>query len=200
MNIDINTPEIKILLRQVELKASLTPRLVSDFDILAERISSAGERLSQSTLERLWQYSTRRKNTVSQHTLDVLAHYIGHADWDVFRQTIHHSAHPESGYFTDGIMDVDALTIGSRLCLTWLPDREIEAIYLGNRRFEVAESRNSSLRRGDTFECTQIQLRQPLYLDRFRRAGEGDNGTNARYVVGRDNGILSVQILDGEKT
>lgn len=200
MNVEINTPEISILLRQVERKASITPRIVSDFEKLADTISHAGQRLSQSTLERVWRYSTRYKSTVSQHTLDVLAAYIGHDSWDAFRQTVHDKAHPESDYFSDGILDVAALPKGSRLSLTWLPDRKITIRYLGERKFETAESLNSSIRPGDTFECAQIQAGQPLYLDHFRRAAAPDDGKNVRYVVGRDNGIVSVQLLDAEKT
>ena len=64
--------------------------------------------------------------------------------------------------------------------------------YLGENRFVVIESINSSLRPGDSFECLQIQVGRPLYLDRFRRA-EADG--EARYVAGERSGLTLVKLL-----
>ena len=73
----------------------------------------------------------------------------------------------------------------------WLPDRLISLVYLGQNRVVVEESLNSSLKPGDSFECLQIQVGRPLYLDRFRRAG---STAGARYVAGKRNGLTSVCI------
>lgn len=82
--------------------------------------------------------------------------------------------------------------MGSQLQLAWLPDRVIFLEYLGGNRFVVRESQNSSLRPGDSFECLQMTVGRPLYMDRFRRAG---SLSETRYVAGERNGLTSVQVL-----
>ena len=81
---------------------------------------------------------------------------------------------------------------GSRLQLGWLPDRLITVTYIGHNRFVVEVSLNSSLQPGDSFECLQIQVGRPLYLDRFRRAG---STAESRYVAGDRHGLTSVKAL-----
>lgn len=55
----------------------------------------------------------------------------------------------------------------------------------------MLESLNSSLKKGDSFECLQIQNGRPLYLDRFRRAGSEEE---TRYVVGERYGLTCVRV------
>ena len=82
--------------------------------------------------------------------------------------------------------------MGQCLQLGWLLNRMIILEYLGNNRFAVKESQNSSLRPGDSFECLQIQVGRPLYMDHFRRAG---SQTETRYVAGERSGLTLAQVL-----
>ena len=80
----------------------------------------------------------------------------------------------------------------ARSTLGWLPDRLVTVTYLGQNRFVVEESLNSSLQPGDSFECLQIQTGRPLYLDRFRRNG---SLSESRYVAGEPHGLTTVKEL-----
>jgi hypothetical protein len=102
------------------------------------------------------------------------------------------SSHIESEEFTGESIVTFAIAVGSQLQLAWLPDRVIFLEYLGGNRFVVRESQNSSLRPGDSFECLQMTVGRPLYMDRFRRAG---SLSETRYVAGERNGLTSVQVL-----
>ena len=151
------------------------------------------EHLSPTTLERVWGYSTRHYDTVSRRTLDVLARYIERVSWDDYCDYLKHTADTESDFFTEGILDVSSLTVGTCLRLGWQPDRVCEVRYLGDYRFIVESVTNGSLRVGDTFSCLQFQLGKPLYMDCFEREGE-PTGQSQRYAVGRENGLTMVEI------
>ena len=151
------------------------------------------EHLSPTTLERVWGYSTRHYDTVSRRTLDVLARYIERVSWDDYCDYLRREAGTESDFFTEGILDVSSLTVGTCLRLGWQPDRVCEVRYLGDYRFIVESVTNGSLRVGDTFSCLQFQRGKPLYMDCFEREGE-PTGQSQRYAVGRENGLTMVEI------
>ena len=150
------------------------------------------EHLSESTLERLWGYSTRGTEAVSLRTLDVLSRYVGASSWKDFCSGLKASSSVESEEFIGESVVSTRLEPGSRLQLGWLPDRLVTVTYIGHNRFVVEESLNSSLQPGDSFECLQIQVGRPLYLDRFRRAG---STAESRYVAGERHGLTSVKAL-----
>lgn len=195
MNYSINTPEISLLRQKVEQAAQLKPHILQDYSNIAEKVTKqTGESISQSTIERLWQYSTRNKDHVSQHSLDVLSRYLGYSDWHNFVDNITRLHHPESVYFTDGVLDVASLTDGSILKISWYPDRTITIRFLGNNRFVIDNAVNSGIPEGSVFECLQIVIGQPMHLDRF----SSPNDTSAvpgRYVIGRATGITNVEII-----
>ena len=105
------------------------------------------------------------------------------------------TAGTESDFFTEGVLDVSSLTVGTRLRLGWQPDRVCEVRYLGDYRFIVESVTNGSLRVGDTFSCLQLQRGKPLYMDCFEREGE-PTGQSQRYAVGRENGLTMVEMKD----
>ena len=160
--------------------------LVSDIE------AKVREHVSESTLERMWGYSTREADAVSLRTLNVLSRYVGASSWKGFCADLKNSSQVESEEFSGDSIVSAALVAGQRLQLGWRPDRLITVEYLGMNRFVVIESINSSLQPGDSFECIQIQAGRPLYLDRFRRAhADGE----ARYVAGERSGLTLVKFL-----
>jgi len=163
------------------------------FIALVDTIDSAlREHLSESTLERLWGYSTREADAVSLRTLDVLSRYAGAASWADFKSRLKAETPRESEEFAAEGIDSSSLTPGTELLLGWLPDRRIAVKYLGDNRFEVTSSENSSLQPGDSFSCLKFQKGHPLYLDRFRRAG---SAKEARYVAGERSGLTECRII-----
>lgn len=193
MSVSAHRPEIEILRQRVEEVFGQSPATHNAFISLVDSIGAKiREHISESTLERVWGYSTRDTDAISIRTLDVLARYVGAGTWKDFCADLKVSSPLESEEFTDESIVTSALAVGSQLLLAWLPDRVIILEYLGGNRFVVRESQNSSLHPGDSFECLQIQVGRPLYMDRFRRAG---SLSETRYVAGERSGLTSVQVL-----
>ena len=195
MSIQANIPEIAALRREVESRFTRPLHTHADFVLLTEAIEEAlHEHLSPTTLERVWGYSTRHYDTVSRRTLDVLARYAERESWDSYCNYLKHTADTESDFFTEGIVDVSSLTVGTCLRLGWQPDRVCEVRYLGDYRFIVESVTNGSLCAGDTFSCLQFQRGKPLYMDCFERESE-PTGQSQRYAVGRENGLTLLAII-----
>ena len=195
MSIQANIPQIAALRRVVEESFGGQFKTHMHFEALADAIERLlREHISPTTLERVWGYSTRHYDTVSRRTLDVLARYAGQGSWEEFCTRLREDSGSESDFFTEGIMSVSDLSIGTRLRLGWQPDRVCEVHYMGNYRFVVESVTNGSLRVGDSFSCMQFQVGIPLYMDSFQREGETSDG-NQRYAVGRKNGLTLLEIL-----
>ena len=193
MSVPVNKPEIAALRLRVEEAFGSPLDTHNSFIALVDSIGSAiREHLSESTLERLWAYSTRGTDAISVRTLDVLSRFTGATSWKGFCSELKASSPVESEEFSGDSIVSSRLLSGARLRLGWLPDRLITLQYLGQHRFIVLESLNSSLRPGDSFECIQIQMGRPLYLDRFRHAG---SNAETRYVAGERSGLTLVQLL-----
>ena len=193
MSVSVNIPEISALRVRVEEVFGQPLQTHNGFLSLVDAVEAAlRDHLSESTLERLWGYSTREADAVSLRTLDVLSRYVGAASWKGFCAALKESSPVESEEFSGESLVSTRLEPGSRLQLGWLPNRLVTVTYIGHNRFVVEESLNSSLQPGDSFECLQIQPGRPLYLDRFRRAG---SSAESRYVAGERHGLTSVKTL-----
>ena len=198
MSIQANIPQIAALRREVEGKFGYPLHTHADFVLLTESIEDAlHEHISPTTLERVWGYSTRHYDKVSRRTLDVLARYIGADGWDDYVGRLRSTAGRESEEFTNDILNVSSLAVGTRLLIGWQPDRLCEIRYLGDYRFVVERVENSALRVGDSFSCMQLQLGQELYMDCFQRAGASSE-ENARYAVGQSHGLTTLRNLNLE--
>ena len=193
MSVSVNIPEITVLCSRVEEKYGKPLETHNCFISLVGAIEAeVREHVSESTLERIWGYSTRGAESVSLRTLNVLSCYVGASSWKGFCAGLKHSSQIESEEFSGDSIVSAALAVGKRLKLGWLPDRIITVEYRGMNRFVVIESINSSLRLDDSFECLQIQLGRPLYLDRFRRA---NTDGETRYGAGERSGLTLVKVL-----
>ncbi len=193
MSVSVNIPEMAALRARVEETFGKSLETHNAFITLVDAIEAAvREHLSESTLERMWGYSTREADAISLRTLDVLSRYVGSSSWKGFCTDLKQSSPVESEEFSGDSIVSSRLAVGTRLQLGWLPDRLIVIEYQGDNRYVVRDAKNSSLKPGDSFECIQIQLGRSLYLDRFRRAGSREE---ARYVAGERSGLTLVQIL-----
>ena len=189
MSIPMHLPQVAALRDAVLAKAGLLPRTHADFEALSLKIGS----ISPVTLERIWAYSTRQIDSVSERSLDVLAAYAGYRDWPGFLQHLDASAGRESGLFTEGSILSRDLAPGACLRLSWQPDRILIIRHTGDSRFIVESSENSSLRVGDTFTANQFQPGRPLYLDDFH--SPSDPSRTGRYAIGLNHGLSSVEII-----
>jgi hypothetical protein len=73
MGIKRNIPQIYALRQSVELRFGKKLAVHADFQSLVAEIEMEQRlHISETTIERVWGYSTRGYETVSLHTLDVL--------------------------------------------------------------------------------------------------------------------------------
>lgn len=200
MNFKTNLPEIATLRSRVKEKAQLALDTHFHFvQLVAELENELHEHMSETTLERVWGYSTRGYDTVSRRTLDVLSRYLGSKNWEDFCQLLRDEAARESQLFTTKALIAQSLPIGTRLLIGWQPDRLCEIRYIGDNRFEAIRTENSSIQPGDRFSCLLFEKGRELYMDLFQRANEdGEPNPEARYVVGQNNGLSTLEILDKE--
>ena len=187
MNDNINKAEIANLRREIETAVNRRIATPKDFDALREMIFSRLHILvSATTLKRIWGYIDDNVST-RRGTLDILARYLGYADFEAF----------ENGATADGgelssnpIMsrriDVDEqLQPGDLLRLTWQPGRVCDVEYRGERLFCVVASQNTRLCAGNTFKCSLMIEDEPLYIDNLIVDGKAP----VAYVCGKRSGI-----------
>lgn len=196
MNIKTDIPQIALLRERIEKSIDFPLNTHGDFLRLSAGIEfTLREHMSESTLERLWGYSTRRYDTVSVRTLNVLCRFIGIHSWEQFCESLSSEGH-ESELFTGSTINAADLAVGTRIRIGWLPDRMCTVRYLGDNRFVAEETQNSTMQSGDTFSCLQFQKGRELHLDDFRKA---DPSERFRYVVGINSGLTTLEIIPPER-
>ena len=180
------------LKQEVERVVGHELREARDFETLSHLIlKGTRERLSPTTLKRLWGYLRNEEVMTRQHTLDVLARFAGYRCYEDF------CAHPDSkddvqsGICIEDRVTTEGMRLGQRLIITWLPDRRIVVRHLGGSRFEILEAENSKLSVGDTFRCHLMIQHEPLYLDELNHQGLPPTA----YVAGQRDGVM-VQLCD----
>ncbi len=178
------SPEIKELIKSVNIRYGKEPITPSDFSILSEEIEMVtGCSISVSTLKRLWGYVKGYANT-RRYTYDVLCKYAGYKSWAVFLQKLNDDG-AQSDFFTTKALRSDSLNVGDCVEVTWQPNRHCLFEYLGDQRFVVRISENAKIEIGDRFKCDVFRAGQPLYLDEVWH-----KGSLAAYVAGQCNGVL----------
>ena len=141
--------------------------------------------IEQKTLKRLFGYDrTDPESNVRRYTVDILSQYLGLSDWETFLKSL---ARPSSRDFQGERICAERLKVGDEISIKWAPDRTSTLRYLGNRQFEIIDSKNASWQVGGTFFCLHLILDKPLYVDNLKDS-QG-NLKSALYVVGELGGI-----------
>lgn len=191
MAIKSNIPQISALRKRIEERFGKPLLVHADFLSLVAVIEmEQRQHISESTLERVWGYSTRGYDTVSLRTLDVLSQYGAGCSWIKFCESL--SASCESTLFNIERVTSSELTKGDCLCIGWLPDRVCQLRYLGANRFVAEKCENSKMQKGDTFSCLQFILGKEAVLSDFCQA---DSTQAQTYVVGQKHGLTMLYII-----
>ncbi len=184
-------PELKYLLSEVEKKYGRGVNTTTDFEALSVVIEhDINERLSSSTLKRLWGYVSNNSSP-SLTTLNILSRYVGTRDFRAFCEDLMKRDLQESGFFTTSFILTSCLEKGARLRIGWNPDRLVLLEYQGDFLFRVLQNLNSSLREGDEFEASSFFLGYPLYIPRILRDGD----YTPSYIAGSVNGLTTLESL-----
>ena len=186
---NVNRDDIDTLLRLVELKLGRSLATPYDFDMLTATVKKeTGTSISRSTVKRLVGY-VNDKHKPSPTTLNILSRFVGYRDWSAF---ISRASDPTSGSLSDELVQTAQLTVGDRLELEWLPDRQCTLRYTGGHTFEVEQVTGShSLAAGDLLDVMVFCLGQPLQATNHRH---GDD-THPLYVAARNHGLTALHLL-----
>lgn len=180
-----NNDKLPLLLNAVERTAGQRMATPRHFEQLSECVfGRTRQRLSVSTLKRLWGYVPNSYNP-SLNTLNVLSQFAGYGSWKHFADGNAGDAPASNPILARKINVMHDLRPGRSLRLTWMPQRVCVVCYLGEMQFRVTESENTRLQPGDTFSCGLIIAGEPLYLDNLRQAGRQPSA----YVCGQVNGV-----------
>lgn len=193
MGIESGSPQIMALRLDVEKKYGKKPEVPADFVALADDLAeNLKQYISPSTLERVWNYSTRKNNTLSAHTLNLLCQYTGRKDWEDFCKVLNEDGVIDSDMVEGEHLKSSDLTAGDRLEIKWMPNRRCVIEYLGDYKYKAIECENSTLQPGDTFKCIEFIKNQPAIMDDFIVSGDGA-GKAKRYIAGKYHGLSSVK-------
>lgn len=167
----------------LEIKCGHRLHYASDIDFLALDLETVtGEHLGVNTLKRLLGViDDERKPRIS--TLDVVARYLGYADWLTLEQLDAGS----NSSFDDiqGELRLADLSSGQCVTISYLPDRRVVLEYVGDDRFRVVESENSKLHAGDWLTVSHIVNNYPLFVNKVIR----DNTDMGSFTAGKAQGI-----------
>lgn len=196
MSILIDSPQIKALRNEVEKRVGKinTHDKLTRLEGLIE--DKCNDHVSITTLQRLWGYSTRNASNVSERILDIVSQFVDAKNWENFCATIKMDSEQ---FYGEEVIDCRSLKVGTRIRLGWLPDRVCDVEYLGDNRFVAVKSENATIKAGDTFRCLLIEKGREFYMDNFTRSGEAES-CGTRYVVGKNNGLTLVQLIEKEET
>lgn len=193
MSIKRNLPQIVALRQKVEARFGKPLTVHFDFVTLASQIEKKlHEHISESTLERVWGYSTRGYDTVSLRTLDVLSQYATDSFWVEFCEQLRQEVGMESEIFDAEVVYVAELCVGQELLIGWLPNRVCRIRYEGEDSFTALECAHSKMQPGDTFSVHQFILGKELVMTNFRTQSSLEL---RNYVVGQKNGLTVLRVL-----
>ena len=190
----MNIPEIEELKSLVEQRYGRVLSTTTDFEefslVLDKTLSRS---ISPSTLKRIWGYVNDSHKT-RKYTLDILAQYIGHNNFDDFVSWLKTSTRYNSSFFNACQLTSSELSCGEKVEIGWSPNRMLTLEYLGDSTFEVKDSRNSKLLPGDRFITGCFIMHQPLLLPFIIRNGEN----TSPFVAGRNGGLNIVRTINNE--
>ena len=194
MAVESSLPQIAALRKKIEGVFGKPIITHNDFVVLASVIRETTRKpISETTLERVWNYSTRGYDNISHYTLNLLSEYVGSYDWKNFCNELKKENVSDSDMFDDPVLFSKDLQAGTRIKLGWMPDRVCLIKYLGNNRFIAEECHNATMKEGDTFSCLEFRMNHPAVMTDFQSADSNVKGET--YVAGIKEGITLLKKL-----
>ena len=173
-----------------------------EFKQLSQLIFEAThERISTTTLKRMWGYITDRQSEPRVTTLDATAKLAGFGSYEQFKQMgggviFSKQEEPHSEMFFSNGCDCAQLAPNEEIIITWQPNRRCRIRHIKEYRFEVVEVENAKLCVGDTFDCPCIINGEKLIVDNLCHKGI----TGLSYLAGKQGGVFFERVKDNKKT
>lgn len=149
-----------------------------------------GEKVSETTLKRIFGFSNRKVEP-RRYTLDSIAHYLDYPNWDSILDEYKGSPAISDFIEVDEIKS-EKLKPGSKISLSYLPDRELILEFINGKHYKVISAINSKLHVGDILTITQIYKDFELIVSNVEREGNDLGG----YVAAKETGISSIDISE----
>lgn len=144
--------------------------------------SVTNEHIGVNTLKRLLGFIDDERSPRST-TLDVIARYLGYANWDVLSEL---NGGSNSDFNTlETVLNVNDLKEGQIVSISYQPNRKLILRYIGNQTFLVDESENSKLMVGDELHISHLANNFPLYVSNVVRDGQSLNS----FTAGKAQGV-----------
>lgn len=179
------------ILKRLREKIGLDMTRSADFDVLAQAIrDKTNDNLGVNTLKRLFGFKTNK--VVPRHsTLDIIAQYLGSEDYDTLIKSLGDGA--DISLFTPiDSLEVQDLERGSRVKVSYKPNRVFFLTYLGDFKFMVNEVEGSrNILKGDILTIMQLAVGHRFLVAHVNRDGK-DLGA---YESAKYKGLKSVEII-----
>ena len=182
----------KITCKEIEQRFGKEIRYPTDCEALAGHISmETKQRVSASTLKRMFGFVKGTKEP-RLYTLDVIAQYLGHENWDIYIDKF--SKIDNSEFANLEQIDVTRLCKNDKIEFTYEPNRKVVIQYKGDFNFEVTESLNSKLQKADKLKILHIVRHYPLIINSIIRKGQN----MGQFKAGKISGITNINIIKAQ--
>ena len=178
---------IENIRKSVEETCGYVPKVIHNFNDLSISISvKTGRNISPTTLRRIWGYQESDKHIQpSLYTLDTLSCYAGYKTWDEFCKCTTAPSTNSSRFINNDSLYTSEIPVDSIIRLTWNPNRQVFAQYLGSNTFKIIESINSKLQAGWMFKCSVFIKNMSLCISILQE----DDSEPQMYCCGIKGGI-----------
>lgn len=182
----------KRIIAKIEEKFGKEVRYKTDIDYLSDDIKSVtGERLSRSTLERLFGH-VGLQVTPRKITQDTIAVYLGYKNYEKLAEDYDLSVTMSDFADFEEVVSAD-LETGAQLQFTYDPERLFVVTYLGDNWFIVNEVYGSkNIQKGDKLRITHLMLHHELIIADIERNGQ----SLGSYKGAKQGGLTSIEIFN----
>lgn len=183
--------EIQELKSLVEKRFGRRLCTTNDFESLSALLLTERKTpVSASTLKRIWQY-VNDEHAPRMSTLDILACYVGHADFVAFCRWRKEGAGQSSAFFSAERIVASDLSVGEEVEIGWAPNRLVRLCHKGEGIFEVVRVHESKLLMGDLLPTASFILGEPLSIPYIIRNGEN----TLPFVAGKNGGLTILSLV-----
>lgn len=150
------------------------PKTDKEYERISALISSKSNRKTDihiNTLKNLFDHWGKGTNKLSEQTKEAISDFLGFDDWDdlinnideIYNSSIQYNFLIRKRNVSQlGGCDIDtrimSLDKGSEIIIRYSPDREIKVKVMGNERYKVISSVNSSLIENDEITIKSFQI------------------------------------------
>ncbi|HWY98054.1 MAG TPA: hypothetical protein VNY36_03110 [Bacteroidia bacterium] len=149
-----------------------------------------GNKISASTLKRLWGFTKASEGQPRIWTLDIIAEYVGYKSWEELQNDI--AGNKVSKNKRIESVDCSLLKPGKRFTVMFGKVAFIKIEYKAKNWFTVLDAHKVALKAGDEVQIEKMQLDFPVLIKKMKRSGT----LTTALIIGGVTGIT--EITDGE--